>query len=57
MTLRSFSSALAAALNPPLVDVLGTLGYVPTPKQQIFHDVTEFSVLIGDSAPNLPGIR
>ncbi len=38
MTSRSFASALAAALDPPEVDVFGTLGYVPTPRQQRFHD-------------------
>src|SRR5881409_1980403 len=32
------------------VDVFGTLGYVPTPKQQTFHDATEFDVLFGGSA-------
>ena len=53
MTSRTFSSAIAAALNPPPVDVLGPLGHVPTPKQQLFHDVTEFSVLIGDSIPRI----
>jgi hypothetical protein len=53
MTSRSFSSALAAALNPPPVDVFGAPGYVPTPKQQLFHNATEFSVLIGGSAPRI----
>jgi hypothetical protein len=32
------------------IDVFGLLGYVPTPKQQIFHDSSEFDVLFGGSA-------
>jgi len=32
------------------VDVFGLLGYEPTPKQQIFHDATEFDVLFGGSS-------
>ena len=32
------------------VDVFGVLGYVPTPKQQVFHDATEFDVLFGGSS-------
>ncbi|MFI5831078.1 hypothetical protein ACIA6C_28155 [Streptomyces sp. NPDC051578] len=32
------------------IDVFGLLGYVPTPKQQVFHDATEFDVLFGGSA-------
>ncbi|MDX3245840.1 Hint domain-containing protein [Streptomyces sp. ME18-1-4] len=31
-------------------DVFGLLGYVPTPKQQVFHAATEFDVLFGGSA-------
>jgi Terminase large subunit, T4likevirus-type, N-terminal len=45
-----FASALADRLDPPEPDVFGALGYVPTPKQQVFHDATEFSVLFGGSA-------
>lgn len=29
MISRSFASAVAAVLDPPAVDVLGTFGYVP----------------------------
>ncbi|WP_189764641.1 terminase family protein [Streptomyces xanthochromogenes] len=32
------------------IDVFGKLGYVPTPRQQEFHDATEFDVLFGGSA-------
>ena len=32
------------------VDVFGTLDYEPTPKQQEFHDATEFDVLYGGAA-------
>lgn len=31
-------------------DVFGLLGYVPTPKQQEFHDAAEFDVLFGGAA-------
>ena len=31
------------------VDVFAALGYVPTPKQQVFHDATEWDVLFGGS--------
>jgi hypothetical protein len=31
------------------VDVFGALGYEPTPKQQVFHEATEHSVLFGGS--------
>jgi hypothetical protein len=53
MTSRSLSSALAAALNPPPVDVFGAPGCVPAPKQQLVHNATEFSVLIGARAPRI----
>ncbi|MGH3779620.1 MAG: terminase large subunit domain-containing protein [Pseudonocardiaceae bacterium] len=36
-------------IDPPQVDVFGKLGYTPTPKQQQFHDATEFAVLFGGS--------
>ena len=32
------------------IDVFAKLGYVPTPKQQEFHDATEFDLLFGGSA-------
>src|SRR5262249_19577005 len=32
------------------IDVFGLLGYEPTPKQQVFHDATEFDVLFGGSS-------
>ena len=32
------------------VDVFGKLGYVPTPRQQEFHDATEFAILFGGAA-------
>ncbi|MFK0045526.1 hypothetical protein ACIQU4_15635 [Streptomyces sp. NPDC090741] len=32
------------------IDVFGLLGYVPTPKQQLFHEATEYDVLLGGSA-------
>ncbi|WP_148311769.1 terminase large subunit domain-containing protein [Amycolatopsis japonica] len=32
------------------VDVFGTLGYVPTPRQIVFHEAAEFDVLYGGAA-------
>ncbi|MFF4644979.1 hypothetical protein [Streptomyces sp. NPDC001389] len=32
------------------IDVFGLLGYTPTPKQQEFHDATEYDVLYGGAA-------
>ena len=32
------------------LDVFGLLGYEPTPKQQEFHDATEFDILFGGSS-------
>ena len=32
------------------IDVFSLLGYEPTPKQQVFHDATEFDVLFGGSS-------
>ena len=46
-------AAWAAALNvldPPQTDPFAALGYEPTPKQQEFHEATEFDVLFGGSA-------
>lgn len=37
-------------LDPPANDVFDKLGYVPTPKQQEFHDATEYDVLFGGAA-------
>jgi hypothetical protein len=51
MTSRSFSGALAAALNP--TDVFGAPGCVPAPEQQLVHNATESSVLTGDRAPRM----
>jgi hypothetical protein len=45
MTSRSFTGALATALNPPPVDVFGAPGCVPAREQQHVHDATESSVL------------
>jgi len=45
-------TAWAMALNrldPPKTDVFAALDYTPTPKQQLFHDATEFAVLFGGS--------
>jgi hypothetical protein len=50
MTSRSFTCALAAALDPPEVDDFATLGRNPRPGQPPFRDATEFSVVIGGSA-------
>lgn len=38
------------ALDPPEPDVFGALEYTPTPKQQLFHDATEWDVLYGGAA-------
>ncbi|MEV8480348.1 hypothetical protein, partial [Streptomyces sp. NPDC051173] len=40
----------ADLLEEPPPDVFTDLGYVPTPKQQEFHNATEFDVLFGGSA-------
>lgn len=41
----------ARAFEPvPEIDVFGALGYVPTPKQQLFHDAAEFDVLFGGAS-------
>jgi len=32
------------------IDVFGVLGYTPTPRQEVFHNATEFSVLYGGAA-------
>ncbi|MFE3577855.1 hypothetical protein [Streptomyces vinaceus] len=32
------------------IDVFGLLGYVPTPKQQEFHDADEYDLLYGGAA-------
>jgi hypothetical protein len=53
MTTRSFSSALAVALNPHPMDVSGAPGSVPTPKRQLFHNAIEILVPIGGSAPRM----
>ncbi len=45
-----FAALLADRLDPPDPPVFETLGYVPTPKQQVFHDATEFDVLFGGSS-------
>lgn len=42
--------AAAAEFEPPPDDVFEKLGYVPTPKQAIFHSATEFDVLFGGSS-------
>lgn len=45
----AFASLLADRLDPPDQPVFDALGYVPTPKQQLFHDAIEFDVLFGGS--------
>ncbi|BFP50017.1 terminase family protein (plasmid) [Kitasatospora sp. CMC57] len=40
----------AKRLAAPPLDVFAALGYVPTPKQQEFHDAEEFDVLYGGAA-------
>lgn len=40
----------AERIDTPPVDVFGTLGYTPTPKQWEFHNATEFDVLYGGAA-------
>jgi hypothetical protein len=52
MIFRSFSSVLAAALNPPPEDVFGAPGCVPAPKQLV-PNATAFPVLIGGRAPRI----
>lgn len=47
--LAAWSSALDR-IDPPQIDVFGKLGYVPTPKQRLFHDAPEWDVLLGGSA-------
>jgi hypothetical protein len=37
-------------LDPPVPDVFGQLGYVPTPRQAEFHAADEFDVLFGGAA-------
>jgi hypothetical protein len=41
---------LAERFAPPPVDVFAELGYVPTAKQQQFHDAVEWDVLYGGAA-------
>ncbi len=50
MTLTLDVSAVLRAFSPPPADAFGPLGYVPTPRQQVFHDATEYSVLFGGAA-------
>jgi len=40
----------AAEWEAPAGDVFDRLGYVPTPKQRVFHDAAEFDVLFGGSS-------
>jgi phage terminase large subunit-like protein len=48
---RLMWESCARAFEPQVeVDVFGLLEYEPTPKQQIFHDATEFDVLFGGAA-------
>lgn len=47
MLRTNFVSSLADKLDPPKLDVFKELEYVPTPRQQEFHDATEFDVLYG----------
>jgi hypothetical protein len=46
----SFAAALADRLDPPEAAVFEALRYTPTPKQQLFHDATEWDVLYGGAA-------
>lgn len=41
--------AALAELDPPPRDVFAEIGYVPTDKQRVFHDATEYDVLFGGS--------
>lgn len=43
-------SMLADRLDPPEIDVFAILDYQPSPRQQVFHDATEFDVLYGGAA-------
>lgn len=49
MSPATFASLLADRLDPPDHPVFDLLGYVPSPKQQLFHAATEFDVLFGGS--------
>jgi hypothetical protein len=49
VSLAAFGCA-AAAWEADEDDVFARLGYVPTPKQQVFHDATEWDVLFGGSS-------
>jgi hypothetical protein len=44
MSSRSFSSVLAATLNPPPLDVFGAPGCVPAPERQFLPSATGFPV-------------
>lgn len=47
-----FAAVLADRLDPPdrKSSVFDALGYVPTPKQRVFHEATEWDVLFGGSS-------
>lgn len=47
MLRKSFVSSLVDKLSPPDPQVFEKLEYIPTPRQQEFHDATEFAVLYG----------
>lgn len=47
MLRKSFALSLAERLDPPDPEVFRKLEYVPTPRQQEFHEATEFAVLYG----------
>ncbi|MFF0409069.1 hypothetical protein ACFYUY_01365 [Kitasatospora sp. NPDC004745] len=50
MVRRDAFDLLADTLEAPEPDVFADLGYVPTPKQRLFHDAAEFDVLYGGAA-------
>jgi len=50
MVLTLDPATVLRAYSPPPVDAFGPLGYVPTPRQEVFHAATEYSVLFGGAA-------
>lgn len=46
-TNRELARAMQVAIDPASVDVFSRLGYVPTPRQQQFHDASAHAVLFG----------
>lgn len=46
---NALARALRQTIDPSSIDVFGKMRYKPTPKQQEFHDATEFDVVFGGS--------